>query len=432
MKIIHLHAEDYKRLSVVDIEPDGSVVEISGRNGQGKTSVLDCIWAALAGAEAIAQKPIREGSEKASIRLDLGEYVVERRFWEKDGQPKTSITVSNPDGARYTSPQTLLDGLMGKLSFDPLAFARMKPRDQAEQLRALVPDFDFKAMEAANKADFDARTAVNRDALKLSNEMERLADDVEVPDDVPDRDALDEEFRQATLRNGDAERQHLEIQNRESRIREKSARVEETEREISDLKSQIAIREERLTQLGDEISALQDELVHFGPPIEKIDLRSFDERMEQARRYEGVLRQRERRAEVQRELKEAKAESDQLTAAMAARKADAREAVAKANLPIDGMELNEDGLQVGGHPFAQLSDAEQLQISIAVAAQLNPKLRIIRVRDGSLLDSASMAALHRYADEHNVQVWIERVSDGAGPGIVIEDGTVACIQEAAE
>jgi len=287
-------------------------------------------------------------------------------------------------------------------------------------------------MEAFNKADFDARTVVNREILRLGNELEQLADDVELPDDIPDRDALNEEFRQATVRNGDAERQHLEIQTLESRIREKSGRVEETEREIADLRSQIAFREERRDQLGAEISALQTELKDHGPPLEKIDLSSFDKRLEEARQYEGVLRQRERRAEVQEELKASKAEADQLTAAMEDRKSEARDAVAKASLPIDGMELKEEGLEVGGHPFAQLSDAEQLQISIAVAAQLNPKLRIIRVRDGSLLDSESMAALHRYADKHDVQVWIERVSDGAGPGIVIEDGTVATIQEAAE
>ena len=39
MKIIELHAENVKRLKAVQIRPTGPLVEIAGRNGQGKSSV---------------------------------------------------------------------------------------------------------------------------------------------------------------------------------------------------------------------------------------------------------------------------------------------------------------------------------------------------------------------------------------------------------
>ena len=39
MKIIELRAENIKRLVAVTIKPDGNMVEITGRNGHGKTSV---------------------------------------------------------------------------------------------------------------------------------------------------------------------------------------------------------------------------------------------------------------------------------------------------------------------------------------------------------------------------------------------------------
>ena len=39
MKIIELQAENVKRLRAVTISPEGHIVEISGRNGQGKSSV---------------------------------------------------------------------------------------------------------------------------------------------------------------------------------------------------------------------------------------------------------------------------------------------------------------------------------------------------------------------------------------------------------
>ena len=44
MKIVQLTAENVKRLTAVSIAPDGNLVQITGRNGQGKASVLDAIF----------------------------------------------------------------------------------------------------------------------------------------------------------------------------------------------------------------------------------------------------------------------------------------------------------------------------------------------------------------------------------------------------
>ena len=125
MKIISLEAENIKRLVAVEIHPDTNLVEITGKNGQGKTSVLDAIWWALGSQKVVQQKPVRDGQDNGFVRLDLGEYVVTRKFKAKDGgEYTTSITVENKEGARYQSPQEVLNGFVGQLTFDPLAFAR--------------------------------------------------------------------------------------------------------------------------------------------------------------------------------------------------------------------------------------------------------------------------------------------------------------------
>ena len=79
MKIVKLNAENVKKLVAVEITPSGEIVTISGKNGAGKTSVLDSIWWALAGTSNIQAQPIRKGQNKARIRLDMGELIVERR-----------------------------------------------------------------------------------------------------------------------------------------------------------------------------------------------------------------------------------------------------------------------------------------------------------------------------------------------------------------
>jgi len=78
-----------------------------------------------------------------------------------------------------------------------------------------------------------------------------------------------------------------------------------------------------------------------------------------------------------------------------------------------------------GVPFSQASSAEQLRVSVAMGLAMNPTLRVVLIRDGSLLDSASMQLIAEEAAKNKAQVWVERVSeDGAGCTVVIEDGMV--------
>ncbi len=58
MQIISLQAENIKRLTAVEIKPDGALVQITGRNGAGKSSVLDAIWWALSSARHIQSGPV--------------------------------------------------------------------------------------------------------------------------------------------------------------------------------------------------------------------------------------------------------------------------------------------------------------------------------------------------------------------------------------
>jgi hypothetical protein len=79
---------------------------------------------------------------------------------------------------------------------------------------------------------------------------------------------------------------------------------------------------------------------------------------------------------------------------------------------------------LNGHPFVQASDAEQLRASIAIAISMNPQIRVIRVRDGSLLDEDSIKLVAELAEANDCQVWLERVDSSGKIGFVLEDGHV--------
>ena len=61
---------------------------------------------------------------------------------------------------------------------------------------------------------------------------------------------------------------------------------------------------------------------------------------------------------------------------------------------------------------------------MAVGLAVNPKLRVLLIRDGSLLDEDNFATIAAMAEEADAQVWIERVGEGAECSVIISDGMV--------
>ena len=78
-----------------------------------------------------------------------------------------------------------------------------------------------------------------------------------------------------------------------------------------------------------------------------------------------------------------------------------------------------------GLPLTNASSAEQLRVSAGIAMAANPKLRVLRVKDGSLLDEASLKLLSALTEAADFQLWIERVEESdQRPCIIMDDGSV--------
>ena len=92
---------------------------------------------------------------------------------------------------------------------------------------------------------------------------------------------------------------------------------------------------------------------------------------------------------------------------MGARRKKAREAIAAADLGIDGLTVADGRVMLGDHPFDQASDAERLLASCAIAGRGDAKLRVLRIRDGSLLDENSLRLAAEWAEKNDYQVWLE-------------------------
>lgn len=432
MKIVRLEAENFKRLQAVEIEPDGNMVVIGGKNGQGKSSVLDAIWVALKGRGANPPKPIRDGEEKATIQLDLGELIVTRTFVQKEGEKYTdNLRIERPNGDRIMkTPQDVLDALIGEVGFDPFDFVQQKPDRQAEILMEMVPlSVDLDELAEQDASDFARRRDVNRDIQQLEGQLAGIPEEV-VPDQMPDRAALVDRLASASETNMAIERERSQ-RAEDRRSVERGLEGAAAKRHERD---QLLERAERLAREAAEMedaARVETERLDALPPLDQpVDTADLQDRIAQADQLVRVKERQDRRAEIKARIEELRAESQGFTDAMAARTVARDKALTEAQMPIEGLgfRIGDNGkpmVTYEGLPFTedQISTAAALRVSTAIAMAANPTLRVLRIRDGSLLDDDSMAQLAELVRDNDYQLWIERVGTG-GVGIVIEDGLV--------
>lgn len=419
LHIVELRAENVKRLRAVHIKPnpDGSMVVLSGSNGAGKSSVLDAISMALGGRDQIPHEPIRRGEDRAEVVVDLGEIVVRRTFTPTGGG---ALTVSNRDGAKFSSPQTMLDALVGRLTFDPLEFSREKPSRQAEILRDLV-GLDVSDIDAERERVYAERTDSNRQVKAMQARLDAMPHHPDAPKDPVNVSELADELAEAEDRN----RQHASLrdlhQTHERDLLDVKKVVAELRRRLAEAEADLVEAEKIAADYRTRVAGLQD--------IETAPIR---QQLRDAESINRKVRENHERANLAIERVMASGASDRLSERIAALDEQRAARIASAPMPVDGLGFNEDGrVTLNGIALEQASAGERLRVSVAIGLAMNPRLRVLLIRDASLLDSESMRIVADMASRAGSQLWVERVESSDATTIVIEDGQVAQATEAA-
>jgi DNA repair exonuclease SbcCD ATPase subunit len=416
LRIINLQAENYKGLKAIDITPTGNMVMITGKNGQGKSSVLDAIYAALAGGAAsrTTQRPIHDGEDDATVQATVGEsaddvrYIVTRRWSKNDAG---TVTVTSADGAKYQSPQQMLDKIIGKLSFDPFAFASLGAKEQVNTLISSLGDalpFDPDELDRQRRGVFDARTEVGRDVTKLEGQLAQYPE--------PTTDTPAEEVAIADLMREAEE------------ARAKNALIEESARDVARLleaykDAEAAVEHaqaalEAVKQLGVQARAADDAL-----PA-PVDLDAITQRMESIDAVNAKVRARKAREAIQAELSDRREQAAQHTLKLQEIDKTKADGIAAVKFPVEGLSFDSDGVLFNGHPFGDVSTSEQARVSMAIAMAANPDLRVLRIDKGEALDSTTLQLVSDMAIEKDYQVWMSRVDESGTVGFVIESGEV--------
>jgi len=390
MKIIKLTANNIKKLKAVEITPKGDVVIISGKNGQGKTNVLESIWYALAGSKDIPSEPIQKGKEKGDIELDLGEYIVTRKFTK--GGENTYLEVKNKEGAKFPSPQVLLDKLIGDVSFNPIDLMKANNRDEM-LLDIAGLSGKLVKLEEERTEKYNQRTFENREVKKLEAQI------------IPDIETFE------TLNIAKLTEEYQVASTLESRIENIDKQIQDWEADIKDLT-------DRVNHQKIELEVARDKRETIRKPNQlKAAIAKAEETNQKARDYEA-------NEKVKAEYKNRKDAADLLTKDIEGIDKQKKELIEKAKFPVSGMGYRDGKVTFKDIPLDQLSKSEEVLLGVQIQMELHPELKVILIPDASLLDSESMANIEKLSKDRDYQLWIERVDDTGEVGIYIEDGTI--------
>jgi DNA repair exonuclease SbcCD ATPase subunit len=455
MKIVKLLSENVKRLSAVEVtpSPDGALITVGGKNGAGKSSVLDSIAWALGGERLTPSEPIRAGQREAKVVVDLGEYVVTRKFardpapcscgngddpthkndcdsLHKFGPTKSTLTVSNPQGAKYPSPQALLDKLYGKLAFDPLAFVKEEPKKQTEILRRLT-GLDFTLLDAQRKFAYERRGMTKRTLAIAEGKLDNMPSHPNAPQaEIPVDDVTREVNRGRLL--------EASVREAERKLDDVKLAGEQIKRDADAHRGLIASLEKQLEKVRKQLSecdglAEANDARHAAAETALADARAavpdfsvLEARLREVDATNKRVRDNIARAVQEMEVVRLRKERDADDMEIAGIDERKESALRAAKFPVTGLGLSDDGVTFEGLPFDQVSSSAQLRASVAIGLALNPELKVLLVRNGNLLDDDGLTAMAEQAAEAGAQVWVEWVTgDPADVSVMLVDGHLA-------
>lgn len=421
--ITRLEIDSFKRIVATAISPaTGKPVLLTGDNGQGKSSILDSIlWAFT---KSGVGKPIREGESSAvvGVRITNGDqtYIIKRRAKGANFY----LDVTDADGGKIEKPQTFLDSLVGNLSFDPEAFARLKDKQQADQLREATGldtveidaeiDRTFTLRAAANKDDKAAEAAYKSVPL-VSGDIQELLSAGEL---AKERDALRDELKTAEAARElvDLNEKYIaelsaEIQQLQAALERKTAERKQEEERLVAAKQTAAAREAAAAGHAERISAITEQLEGIDAKNAEIN-RNNDARRLRAERHKAWQEAAKKAEDLDKKL----AELRERRAAM----------IAEAKMPVEGLSIEADTVMLDGIPLSDLNTAKRIEVATRIAIAQNPQLGVIFVREGALINDANLAVIAQVAEANGMQLWVEKFQPDAGlTGLHIVEGEIA-------
>ena len=402
VKINELLIENVKRVKAVQFEPsaDGLTI-IGGRNGQGKTSVLDAIAWALGGNNYKPSVPERDGAlipPNLHIELSNG-LIVERK-----GKNST-LKVTDPNGNK--SGQQLLNEFVSTLALDLPKFINGSDKDKADSLLKILGIGDVLAqLDTKENQLYAQRTEVGRIADRKKKAADEMPMYPNVPKEPVSATELIKQQQEILARNGENEQKRQNAARYERMLAEAQIAFDEAKAALQKAEQDCLTARKSAEDLHDESTA---ELEKNLAEIEALNIKIRANSTKEAAEVEANNLQQE---------------YDGLTEQIESVREERNKLLDSAELPLPGLSVKDGKLIYNNMPWDGMSGSDQLKVATAIVRKLNPQCGFVLMDKLEQMDLETLQEFGTWLKQEGLQVIATRVSTGDECSIIIEDGMV--------
>lgn len=401
VKINQLEIENVKRIKAVKIEPaQNGLTVIGGRNGQGKTSVLDSIAWALGGDRYRPSQAQRDGSvipPMLHVELSNG-LIVERKGKNSD------LKITDPSGRK--GGQQLLNEFISQLAIDLPKFLNASAKEKAEILLRIIGVGDTLAKLDSEEAQlYNKRHTIGQIADQKAKYAKELPLYPNRPQEVISIAELITRQQAILAKNGENARlrsRRDELLSEKKQIEEQLAALQDRYEKVcasceTALKSTAELKDESTEEIERDIADIERVNMEIRANLDR------QKAEDEAARYSD--------------------EYDSLTDRIEDIRRKRRELLDGADLPLEGLTVENGELIYNGCKWDCMSGAEQLKVATAVVRRLNPECGFVLLDKLEQMDTETLREFGEWLEKEGLQAISTRVSTGGECSIIIEDGT---------
>lgn len=409
VKIRQLEIENVKRVKAVTLTPtENGLTVIGGRNGQGKTSVLDAIAWALGGNKLKPSESQRIGSAAPpSIHIELSNgLVVERKG------KSSALYVIDPSGQK--AGQQLLDSFIEKLALNLPKFMDARNDEKAETLLQIIGVGDqLGALDRKEKSLYNQRLEVGR----IADRKKKHADELPWYPDAPAEPISAAELiqRQQTILA-----KNIENQRNRQMLEQLKEYKEKLSREIDELELRKKALVNEFTKVTGNITKAESAAVNWQDEstaeLEQ-DIANIDTINTKVRANADKKRVQEEADELGGQYTDL---SEQIKDVQDKRMA----LLDAADMPLPDLSVDNGELTYKGQKWDCMSSSEQLQVATAIIRKLNPDCGFVLMDKLEQMDAETLQDFGKWLETEGLQVIATRVGTDDTCSIIIEDGYV--------
>lgn len=423
IKINSLELENVKRIKAVQLEPskDGLTI-IGGNNRQGKSSVLDSIAWALGGNRYKPSNPKNDESvvdPYLKVTLSNG-LIVERKGKNAD------LKVTDPNGEK--AGQTLLDSFISQFALDIPKFMDASNLEKGRMLLGLIGlEENFQELVNQEQKVYNERYEIGRIADQKKKYAEELIEHQDVPKEKISAVDLIQKQQEILARNGENQRKRDQLEQIRYEKKKAFEKSESITKDIESLRNQIRrLEEEKLMYVTKYKTLIVDEN-QASKTVAQIQDESTEEIINSINNIEEINKKIEENANKYRAIKEAedfKLQYEELTEKLNKVREEKTALLKNANLPLNGLFIEDGELTFNGQKWDGMSGSEQLIVATSIVKALNPECGFVLMDKLEQLDLDTLKEFGNWLEKQDLQVIATRVSKGEECSVIIEDGKI--------